>query len=370
MSLKLRTCNTLALNVQAMQTGGAFKVETPLGIFQMLPREIFNIIYPLSNFSVKQLRCISLTSSKFNCEVQRYLLLENAHLKFLAETAACVEGDLADVDPFYLWGMLLKASTIIMNSEKRRSFFTSFFSKNEKITDWPGWGRCFMAFCEKWDFHECEKLMKVILHFTELSQVLSEILPEEVGKYPLMEMEIRQRLRGLFLTHSSTDDERDYGFWISALLRTQKTVKFQGKLFMILFGPIKITETKRAIPSAWSSYNFAALLALLPDMIHIALLKRLSEGRTNEAAYLFHAVKAVLHHWGIHVKTISNIMLKTFQALPPINRRMFFGSLLRAESYQLSGLLLDTPFNAERFHAELSSIRSTSALMTLLAKNV
>ncbi|CAG9537615.1 unnamed protein product [Cercopithifilaria johnstoni] len=422
---KRRYVSDQAWNVEAMQIGGTINMETALGMFRVLPRELLHSLF--DRISVKQLLSITLTSSIFNSEVQRYLLLENARRKFLAETTAYMEENIIDFDPFYSWGMLLKASTIVMDSRKRCSFLASFFSKNEMITNWPGWGRCFMAFCEKWDFHECETLMHAILHFTDLNQLLYEILPEEVGKYPSLEMEIRLRLRGLFMSHS-TKDERDYGFWISAILRTQETTELQGKLFMIMFGPVKITESRReiidwevlcdgsvnlqhiymrllgpialsfhhlentsslecyawtddqiftlleqisSVPNAWALHTSAALLALHPRIMHIALLKRLSEGRTNEAAYLFHAIKAVLHRWGIFVSgAISDAMLKTFRALPTIHRRLFLGSLLRAESYQLSGLLLSTPFNAESFHAELSSARSISTLMALLAKNV
>ncbi|MCP9259727.1 hypothetical protein DINM_002944 [Dirofilaria immitis] len=429
--------------VDTMEVEGKISLDTPLGFFQMLPRELlYNLLieylkfssfpydHPLYNFIVNQLMTISLTSSILNSEVRRYLLLDNASRKFLAETAVNMMESIVDLDPFYAWGMLLKASTIIMDSRSRRSFLASFYCKNENIINWPGWGRCFMAFCEKWDFHECEALMHMVLCFTELNQLLCEVLPEE----------IRVRLRGLFLSHPAKD-ERDYGFWVSTILRTQETTKLQGKLFMIIFGPLKFIEIGRplalytgeksniiaeiidwevlcngsiilehlcakllgplalgfhhlmsisslgyyawtndqlfilmeeisTIPYVWTFDNFAALLALRPQIFHIALFTRLSKGRMNEAAYIFHAVKIVLHRWGIFVSAaISDVMLKIFRALPAINRRLFLSSLLKTESHQLSGLLLATPFDASSFHAELSSAHSISALMALLARN-
>ncbi|VDO39484.1 unnamed protein product [Onchocerca flexuosa] len=236
-------------------------------------------------------------------------------------------------------------------------------------------------------------------------------------------MEIRVRLRGLFLSHSAKD-ERDYGFWISAILRTQETTKLQGKLFMIIFGPLKFIEIGRqiidwkvfcngsiilehlcakllgplalgihhlmsisnlgyyawtnnqlfilmeeisTIPYIWTPNNFAALLVLCPQIFRIALFTRLTEGRMNEAAHIFHAVKTVLHRRGIFVSAaISDVMLKIFRALPEISRRLFLSTLLKTESDQLSGLLLATPFDTSSFHAELSSAYSVSALMSLL----
>ncbi|KAM3718143.1 F-box only protein [Dirofilaria immitis] len=411
--------------VDTMEVEGKISLDTPLGFFQMLPRELLYNLF--DRISVNQLMTISLTSSILNSEVRRYLLLDNASRKFLAETAVNMMESIVDLDPFYAWGMLLKASTIIMDSRSRRSFLASFYCKNENIINWPGWGRCFMAFCEKWDFHECEALMHMVLCFTELNQLLCEVLPEEVGEYPSLEMEIRVRLRGLFLSHPAKD-ERDYGFWVSTILRTQETTKLQGKLFMIIFGPLKFIEIGRqiidwevlcngsiilehlcakllgplalgfhhlmsisslgyyawtndqlfilmeeisTIPYVWTFDNFAALLALRPQIFHIALFTRLSKGRMNEAAYIFHAVKIVLHRWGIFVSAaISDVMLKIFRALPAINRRLFLSSLLKTESHQLSGLLLATPFDASSFHAELSSAHSISALMALLARNL
>lgn len=61
---------------------------------------------------------------------------------------------------------------------------------------------------------------------------------------------IRVRLRGFFLNHSAKD-ERDYGFWTSAVLRTQETTELQAKLFMIVYGPIKMGESGRGRCSSW-----------------------------------------------------------------------------------------------------------------------
>ncbi|VDK81940.1 unnamed protein product [Litomosoides sigmodontis] len=388
--------------VTQIRRAGRGRVKTPLGMFRVLPRELLHIIF--DRISAKQLLFVSLTSSAFNDEVQYYLLLENAHRKFWDDTSAFEEENAFGLDSFYLWGMLLKASTIVANSRKRRSFLTSFYSKNASIKNWSGWGRCFMAFCEKWDFYECEMLMHAILHFTDLDRLMYEILPKRAGRYSSLEMEIRLRIRGLFFNYPKKD-ERDNGFWVSAILRTQRTVELQGKLFMILFGPIRATTSGHEIidwevlchedlnlhhtsirllgpialgfqylasipnlgryawtdnqifmlleqisttPNTWAMQNCAALLALRPRIIHIALLKRLSEGRMNEAAYLFHALKNVLHRWGIFVSgAISDSMLRTFQALPVIHRRLFLGSILKAESYRLSTILLSTPCSAD-----------------------
>ncbi|VDO20634.1 unnamed protein product [Brugia timori] len=276
-------------NVDKMQVR-TINEKTPLGMFRALPRELLFSLFDW--ICANQLLSLSLTSSTFNGEVRRYLLTENARRRFLIETIAYMGDDVIEMDPFYTWGMLLKASTIVMDPQSRRSFLICFYCKNENITNWFGWGRCFMAFCEKWDFRECERLMSMILYSTESDLLLSKILSEEVGKYPLLEIEVRQRLQSLFLEHT-TKDERDYGFWISAILRTQETTELQGKLFMIMFGPIKITLSRIVVPNRWALHNFAALLALNPQIIHIALFKRLSEGRIDEAAHIFHAVKTV-----------------------------------------------------------------------------
>lgn len=52
----------------------------------------------------------------------------------------------------------------------------------------------------------------------------------------------------------------------------------------------------------------------------------------------------VLHSRGIFVSgAVSEVMLKIFRALPAVKRRLFLSSILKMESYQLSGLLLNIP---------------------------
>ncbi|VDM13601.1 unnamed protein product, partial [Wuchereria bancrofti] len=141
--------------------------ETPLGMFQALPRELlfnlfdrisgspffifFNLVLTLFK-NTNQLLSVSLTSSAFNGEVRRYLLTENARRRFLIETIAYMGDDVIEMDPFYSWGqflklkylseycfvaelllyllgMLLKASTIVMDPQSRRSFLISFYCK-------------------------------------------------------------------------------------------------------------------------------------------------------------------------------------------------------------------------------------------------
>lgn len=50
--------------------------------------------------------------------------------------------------------------------------------------------------------------------------------------------EVRRRFCGFFIDQLA-GLESEQGFWLSALLRTQKSIAEQGRLFMLLFGPVK-----------------------------------------------------------------------------------------------------------------------------------
>lgn len=50
--------------------------------------------------------------------------------------------------------------------------------------------------------------------------------------------EVRQRFHGFFIDQLAKS-ESEQGFRLSVLLRTQQSVAEQGRLFMLLFGPVK-----------------------------------------------------------------------------------------------------------------------------------
>ncbi|CAG9534006.1 unnamed protein product [Cercopithifilaria johnstoni] len=356
--------------------------NTALGIFQMLPPELLYVIF--DRIPVLQLKQLSLSSSTLNTKIREYISMAGTRRRFFAETAAvyCVDFESAQ-DPFYAWGMLLKACSIVMSFRGGHIFLAKFFNKNKNVENWYGWGRCFMA--------------------------------------------VRVRLRSFFLSHCEKNDEC-YGFWISVILRTQKTIAQQGQLFMIIFGPLKLDEDNCDIidwellsnttiedrrlceeiigpmafsvhcmvtngnlreyawsdyhifnlieeittaPHSWTLDNFAALLALRPKLIHIALHARIIHGHQEEAAHLFHAINSVLHQWGIFSSTaVTGVLLKTFRALSDIRRRLFLSSFLRTESELLSDALMNEPFDRDYFYMELAVGRAVSPLVTLMASNV
>lgn len=45
MSLKLKICNILAWNADTLQIGHMINMETPLGVFQVLPRELLHTLF-------------------------------------------------------------------------------------------------------------------------------------------------------------------------------------------------------------------------------------------------------------------------------------------------------------------------------------
>ncbi|OZC07573.1 hypothetical protein X798_05438 [Onchocerca flexuosa] len=399
--------------------------NTPLGIFRMFSLELLYATF--DHIPVLQLKQLSLSSNMLNIKIREYISLASARRRFFSETAKVYDADLESAqDPFYSWGILLKACTIVMTYHGSQVFLGKFFNKNKSVRNWYGWGRFFMAFCKGWTYDECEELFRAVMRFTGSNGILNRTMSGKVKNHAHLEMELRVRLRGLFLSYYGKNDEC-YGFWNSLILRTQKTVAQQGKLFMIIFGPLKLDENNREVIDwellsnntiedhrlckeiigpmsfsihcmvvnslmeyAWSDYNifnlieeittaphpwtldnFAAFLALRPKLIHIALLARITHGHQEEAAHLFHAINSVLHQWGIFSSAaVTGALLKTFRALSDIRRRLFLSSFLRTESELLSDALMSEPFDRDYFYMELAVGRAVSPLVTLMASNV
>ncbi|KAM3715749.1 F-box only protein [Dirofilaria immitis] len=400
--------------------------NTPLGIFRVFPPELLYSIFDY--MPVLQLKQLSLSSRTLNNKIRGYILMANARRRFFAETVKVYDADLENAqDPFHSWGILLKTCTVVMSFHGSHVFLGKFFNKNKDVRNWYGWGRCFMAFCKGWAYNECEELFRAVMRFTGLNNILNRAMSRKVKNYAHLEIELRVRLRGFFLSCYGRNEEY-YGFWNSIILRTQKTVAQQGKLFMIIFGPLKLDEDNREIidwellsnntiedrhlckeiigpmsfsihclvsnenlmeyswsdyhifnlieeistaPHSWTLDNFAALLALRPKLIHIALLARIIHGHQEEAAHLFHAINSVLHQWGIFSSAaVTGAMLKTFRSLSDIRRRLFLSSFLRTESELLSDALMNEPFDRDYFYMELAIGRAVSPLVTLMASNI
>ncbi|VBB29944.1 unnamed protein product [Acanthocheilonema viteae] len=85
-----------------------------------------------------------------------------------------------------------------------------------------------------------------VIHFTDSTRLLIAVMSGKVGKNYQLEIEVRRRFRGFFIDQL-TESESKQGFWLSALLRTQKSVAEQGRLFMLLFGPIKYVRGQERI---------------------------------------------------------------------------------------------------------------------------
>uniref|UniRef100_A0A1I8ELX7 FBXO47 ARM repeats region domain-containing protein n=1 Tax=Wuchereria bancrofti TaxID=6293 RepID=A0A1I8ELX7_WUCBA len=417
--------------------------NTSLGFFQMLPPELLYLMF--DSIPVLQLKQLCLSSSTLNAKICEYISMASTRRRFFTETGAAYYGDFESAkDPFYAWGMLLKACSVVMSFHSSHVFLAKFFIKNKKVENWRGWGRCFMAFCKGWTHNECEMLFRAVMRFTGLNGILNRTMSRKVKNYSHLEIEVRARLRGFFLSCWEKNDE-SYGFWISLILRTQKTISQQGQLFMIIFGPLKLNEDNCEVidwnllsntsiedrrlceeiigpmsfsihcmvtnenlrgyswsdyhifnlieeittaPHSWTLDNFAALLALRPKLIHIALHARIIHGHQEEAAHLFHAINSVLHQWGIFSSTaVTGVLLKTFRALSDIRRRLFLSSFLRTESELLSDALMNEPcgiceiisknmkiklasIDRDYFYMELAVGRAVSPLVTLMASNV
>ncbi|MCP9262034.1 hypothetical protein DINM_004532 [Dirofilaria immitis] len=343
--------------------------NTPLGIFRVFPPELLYSIFDY--MPVLQLKQLSLSSRTLNNKIRGYILMANARRRFFAETVKVYDADLENAqDPFHSWGILLKTCTVVMSFHGSHVFLGKFFNKNKDVRNWYGWGRCFMAFCKGWAYNECEELFRAVMRFTGLNNILNRAMSRKVKNYAHLEIEgklfmiifgplkldedNREIIDWELLSNNTIEDRHlckeiigPMSFSIHCLVSNENLMEYSWSDYHIF----NLIEEISTAPHSWTLDNFAALLALRPKLIHIALLARIIHGHQEEAAHLFHAINSVLHQWGIFSSAaVTGAMLKTFRSLSDIRRRLFF--------------------DRDYFYMELAIGRAVSPLVTLMASNI
>ncbi|VDN04727.1 unnamed protein product [Thelazia callipaeda] len=214
------------------------KIKKPaksLGNFRKLPRELLYTVFDY--IEVESLGQFCLTSHAFNYLIRCYLVRESSRRRFYFETKD-LEETFEGCDQFSAWGKLFKAATAILDHQKCCSFVTYYFIKDLNIINWFGWNRCFMTICGNWKFEDRALFLHMVLEVTDLYKSIDTVLLEDAGKYPLLEMKVRNALRFGFLDGPFQKD-LEVGFWISAILNTQETIERKTRLFILMYGPLQ-----------------------------------------------------------------------------------------------------------------------------------
>ncbi|EJW83586.1 F-box domain-containing protein [Wuchereria bancrofti] len=349
--------------------------------------------------SVHELKHVSLTCHALNNAICKYVLTDAS--RFECEVAEHEGVSHRTRSNSYAWGNLLKMCTIFWPARRRRNFMRHFYLK----------------FYQNWDRQACSEFLDSVIRFTDLTRLLTVVMSDKVGKHYQLEME----------------SESEQGFWLSVLLRTQKSVAEQGRLFMLLFGPVKYihgegnkidlgridwymlsetiftrnqciqiikplssnlcclvktTELKSefswsdseiftlmeeitSAPQVWVFHNFASLLLLRPELIRIALYYRIIYGHCKEAAHMLHAMKTVYYRWGCGiVESLLTPLLEIFKLLSMVQRRHFLAEIVLTQSHLLDEYLRRFPFDRLQFLDELTASSAILPLLSILAADI
>uniref|UniRef100_A0A0R3RQF2 F-box domain-containing protein n=1 Tax=Elaeophora elaphi TaxID=1147741 RepID=A0A0R3RQF2_9BILA len=336
-----------------------------------------------SYLSAHELKHISMTCHALNNAVCKYVLA-NAPNRFACDVAEEEGISSMTQTNSYAWGNLLKMCTIFWPARRRRACMGHFYVK----------------FYTNWDYEARSEFLESVIYFTDSARLLITVMSDIVGKYHRIEIEVRRRLRGFFIDHQLTESESEKGFCLSVLLRTQKSIVEQGRLFLLLFGPLKFVDGEERIhwdlmsetaftrnqgmqiikplssniyylskttelklkfswsdseiftlieevtsaPKVWLFHNFACLLLLQPELIRTALYYRIFYGRCKEAAHMLHVMKMVYYRWGCGIfEGLLVPLLDTFELLNIAQRRHFLAEIISTQSYLLDGHLRRYP---------------------------
>ncbi|CAG9535786.1 unnamed protein product [Cercopithifilaria johnstoni] len=402
----LRTENNKLLDYESKQ-GIMLLFDDTIGSHISIPDRILQLVF--SYLSVHELNHVSLTCHALKNAVCKYTLTD-APKRFACDVAKD-EGILGKtLSNSYAWGNLLKMCTVFWPARRRRTFMNHFYLK----------------FCANWDRQACSEFLDSIIRFTDSARLLIAVMSGKVGKHHQLEMEVRRRFHGFFIDQLA-QSESEQGFWLSALLRTQKSIAEQGRLFMLLFGPVKYfrgeeridwylmsetiftrnqcaqiikplssnlyclsktTELKSkfswsdseiftlieeitSAPQVWLFHNFASLLLLQPKLIRTALYYRIFYGQCKEAAHMLHAMKTVYYRWGCGiVESLLAPLLETFKSLSNAQRRHFLAEIILTQSHLLDGYLRRFPFDRMQFLDELTASSAILPLLSILAGDI
>ncbi|VDK69961.1 unnamed protein product [Litomosoides sigmodontis] len=388
-----------------LKEGAKFSSDICIGLRISIPDRIFQLMF--SYLSVDELNSVSLTCHALHNAVCKYVAID-APKRFTQEVT---ENE----------SMLGKA-----RSNSHAWGVSLIRCKNKSVYDYAVWGQCFLGFCSNWSHKACSDFLNSVIRFTDSARMLSAVISSKVGKNHQLEMEVRRRFHGFFIDQFARS-ESEQGFWLSALLRTQKSIAEQGRLFLLLFGPVKYVHGEEQIdwclmseeiftksrcvqilkplssnlycllktamlkskfswsnsevfmlmeeiinvPQVWLLQNFASFLLLQPKLIQIALHYRICYGQCKEAAHVFHAMKMVYYRWGYGiVECLLAPLLETFQSLSFPLRRQFLAEIILTQSQLLDGYLQRLPFNRLQFLDEVTASSAILPLLSMLATDI
>ncbi|KAL3985504.1 hypothetical protein ACH3XW_38900 [Acanthocheilonema viteae] len=415
--------NNTLLDYESKQ-GVMFLFDDNIGSHISITDKVFQFVF--NYLSVYELNHISRTCHALNNAVYKYVLI-NASKRFACEVLK--NKDILDKtrSNSYAWGNLLKMCTVFWPARRRRTFMSHFYLKNKSVyNNYTIWGQCFSGFCANWDYQACSEFLDSVIHFTDSTRLLIAVMSGKVGKNYQLEIEVRRRFRGFFIDQL-TESESKQGFWLSALLRTQKSVAEQGRLFMLLFGPIKYVRGQERIdwylmskkiftrnqcaqiikplssnlyclsktrelksmfswsdseiftlieeitsaPQVWLFHNFATLLLLQPKLIRTALYYRIFYGQCREAANMLHVMKMVYYRWGCRIaESLLAPLLETFEFLNSAQRRHFLAEVILTQCHLLDEHLRRFPFDRLQLLDELVASSAILPLLSILGSNI
>uniref|UniRef100_A0A914X1V5 F-box domain-containing protein n=1 Tax=Plectus sambesii TaxID=2011161 RepID=A0A914X1V5_9BILA len=380
-----------------------------IGAFSRLPPEM--VVYFFGQTEIRTLVTLSLTSHRVRELLLAYVSLGEGRRRFSKETKA----DIVDADKytardsFTNWGSLFKSLTCAYPTCKRIEIVQKFYINNRVVDNKAGWGRLFLKMTTSWDFGECAKVLNAVLQFDDglLQRTIDLVLKEPLGSRKEDEMRVRETLRATFLDHKFAD-VRDFPFWISALLRTRRTVEEQARLLMLLYAPTRVVDEKTEIdwkslcdvavttlsdgqkrvapfatainallltsshnirgyqwcehevfamieevttlPEPWALDNFSALMLFRPALGPIALVSRCLHTYEVEAGQIVNTMKTLAYRWRLSpALSMAQPLLATLQKLPLLDtRRIFYEAINAARQARVADLIFDNSPNTRR----------------------
>ncbi|KAM9804924.1 F-box only protein 47-like [Neosynchiropus ocellatus] len=375
MSERLKKTNTRLPNVRTIMTRSHSKDDC---FFNGLPTEIFHMI--LDHLSVLEISVLCTVSKKVNGFIMDYINTFSWRSKNIFRNfhpSSCTEHRL-NFKHYRDVGVLFKRCTMLLPTKKRLRYVFGKFSvvpclmfAQCPVPNCSGFA-CLGVFLQTlltgWGQEEIQKVFFFLCELTSLFARIESSLRGKPGTRELMEVQIRNFCRDVFLNHWSGQTE--YKFWLVELLSPWPLV-VQAQLLFILFGPVvpegtvgwrepvetlltnnslwdlarailqlfghsgvkgcttssvlAIVEELVDIPQRWEDENIARLLILCGrNICYTILVNKLLSGRLVEMSRCLVFIVLVCEKEGYHMNWAAKLVHQIWKVISPVSQRFNF----------------------------------------------
>ncbi|XP_061873564.1 F-box only protein 47 [Colius striatus] len=281
---------------------------SPLGYFQTLPLEIFQMI--LVYLSVKDISMLSMVSKAVSHHLINYISTPSGNRRLIwqdfhnPEPPGRREGSLI-LEHYKSLGLMLKRCTLLLPTKDRLKFIHRVISEVScfKLSGCPNPLQCLGLQCygvflqiltSGWDELECHRVFNFLCELNNLPREVQTVVSSRPGSAWKLELRIRLYCRRVLLNHWIY--RRDCAFWLTRILKPWPMVN-QARLLYVIFGPVSSLDGHVAWHKMVEGPSDETSLKGLAEAIKLLYDREAREWTTDDVISLVDELSVVPQKW-------------------------------------------------------------------------